>query len=81
MIVVVLVYGGILTTSCTACRVGVERSSWELGNRIIKVSRRSRACFILEDIFQEVDRLIEVSGRRRYQLLGKLFWNVVTVES
>jgi len=81
VIVVVLVNRGILTSSCTTCRVGVERSSWELGNRIIKVSRRSRACFILEDIFQEVNRLIEVSGGRRYQLLGKLFWDVVTIES
>jgi hypothetical protein len=81
VIVVVLINGGILTSSCTACRVGVKRSSWELGNRIIEVSRRSCACFVLENIFQKVDGLIEVSGRRRYQLLGKLFWDIVTIEA
>ena len=81
MIIVVLVNGGILTSSRTTCRVGMERSSRELGNRIIEVSRRSCACFVLEDVFQEVNRLIEISRGRGYQFLGELFWNFVAIES
>jgi hypothetical protein len=56
--VIVLVDCGILTSSCTTRCIRVERPGRKLGNRVIEVSRGSRARFVLEDIFQKVDGLI-----------------------
>lgn len=75
-----LVYSAILAATCPRRIVAVERTFGKSRDWSVEVRGRTRG-IVLQNVLEEVDRSIEIAGRRRDEFGGQLVGDVISIQS